>query len=334
MKIVNCKLKIILALLIVVLASNLTTKAAHAQGVSLSTYPSTIHLRVQPPADVRSSFSIQNISAETVKLNIILKPFKADTAQDGKLLYSEGNDPTIFKKIQVVDNGFAVSSIELGPKQSKTLSLRIDVDEKEPTTDYYFSVIFLTAEPGSADETATDATARSNAQAGIALNVLMNVGPKELPRGYLEEFSTPAFRSSGPVPFTVKLKNNGVHYFTPKGVILIKNIFGQTVGRIDLQNANILAGTGRTLVGTPYQTSAKIHAANSDLSSQQAVWPEKFLLGFYKADLSIALSEEGPLFTQTISFLALPTTFLIGLSIAGLIILLITLRIRRKLRES
>lgn len=340
-------LKVTLAVCCIALISHFLAHFAWAEGVSLSTYPSTIQIRAQTPGDIRSGFTIENKSEETVKLVIQLKPFKADITNDGRLIYIENNDPPIFKKVQVVDNGFAVSNIELGPKQSKNLTLRVQLDGQEQPQDQYFSVVFLTVDPPLTDEPVEDAVARSNAQAGIALNVLMSIGPKALPRGYLEEYSTPAFRTSGPVPFTVKIKNNGTHYFTPKGVILIKNIFGQTVGKIDLQNANILAGTSRSLVGTPYQVSANNTAEKSSVSLETpnlstvekdnkdlySVWPEKFLFGFYKAELSIALSENGPLFTQTISFFAIPTNFLIGLSILALIVLLIGLRIRKKLKE-
>lgn len=340
-------LKITISILVVAVVTHFLANFAWAEGVSLSTYPSTIQLRAHQAGDVRSGFTIENKSEATVKLLIQLKPFKADITNDGRVVYIENNDPPIFKKVQVVNDGFAISSLELGPKQSKNLTLRVQVDGGEKPADYYFSVIFLTVEPPLTDEAVEDAVARSNAQAGIAMNVLLSIGPKELPRGYLEEFSTPPFRSSGPVPFIVKMKNNGTQFYTPKGVILIKNIFGQVVGKIDLQNANILAGTSRSLVGTHYQSTAKTSAENSteslptdnhlrgqkDDNQLYSVWPEKFLLGFYKAELSIALSENGPLFTQTISFLAIPTNVLIGLAILALAVILISLRIRKKLKE-
>lgn len=320
--------------------SNVST--AHAQGVSLSTFPSTLRLQAQPPEDIRAGFTVKNQTAETVKLDIMLKPFKADAANDGKVLYVEGNDPPILKQTQVVDDGFAVSSIELGPKQSKQLELHINLNEKEPISDYYFSVIMLAAEPEAPDETPNEVTAYSIAQAGIAMNVLLAVGPKEQPLGYLEDFSTPVYRDSGPVPFTVKVANRGPHYFTPKGVVLIKNIFGQTVGRLDIQNANILAGTSRSLTSIPYTQSANTNPSkSSDLStlptqylSQYAVWPEEFLLGFYTADLSIALSEDGPVLNQTIRFAAFPAKLLMATGVIITLILLIIYRVRKKLRDS
>lgn len=312
----------------------LGTRPVHAQGISLSTYPSTIQLRAEAKTEAKAGFMIENKSSNSVKLKVALKPFKADTTNDGKLIYIEGNDPAIFKQIQILDKEQPVASIELGPKQSKQLSLQIAIGQHEPDTDYYFSIIFLADEPNKTQEASMDATAQSYAQAGIAMNVLLHVGPKETPHGYLEEFSTPQFRTAGPVPFIAKIKNNGNHYFTPKGVILIKNIFGQTVGRIDLQNANILASTSRSLIGIPYDKSASAdQSKKQNFSSQLPMWPEKFLLGYYTAELSVALSEEGPVLTNSVQFLAIPLHVLIGIAITALLILFVSLRIRRRLRE-
>jgi hypothetical protein len=307
----------------------------HAEGTALSTFPTTLQLRGQPPADVRSGFSISNQGTKTVKLNVILRPFKADAANDGKVLYLEGNDPKLLQKVQIIDNGYAVSTLELGPKQTKNLQVRVQILPGEPITDYYFSVIFLTVENLPKQDAGKDAKVLSTIQEGIALNVLVASGPKELPNASIAEYSTPStFRDSGPVAFTVKIRNNGPHFVTPKGVILIKNIFGQTVGRLDLQNTNILAGTTRSMIGTPYNKAANSDAAPSDITSSTAVWPEKFLLGIYSANLSLALSEDGPVFNQTIRFIAFPSKLLLILGIIALVLLLISLRIRKKLKNS
>src|SRR5436305_2036092 len=85
-------------------ASNLIPQV-HAEGVALSTFPTTLQLRAQAPADMRSGFSLSNQSSQTVKLNILLRPFKADPSNDGKVQYLEGNDPKLLKRVQIIDNG-------------------------------------------------------------------------------------------------------------------------------------------------------------------------------------------------------------------------------------
>jgi hypothetical protein len=301
---------------------------AHAEAFALSTHPTTIQMKAQIPADLRSGFSISNQSEQSVKLNILLRPFKPDPANDGKVQYVEGNNPKLLQRVQIIDNGYAVSTVELGPKQTKNLQVRVQLQKGDPITDYYFSVIFLTSEELPKQDASKDASVLSTIQEGIALHVLVASGPKELPNAAIAEYSTPSrYRDSGPVPFTVKIRNNGPHFVTPKGVILITNIFGQTVGRIDLQNTNILAGTTRSMIGTPYQSAAKTPSPAS------SVWPEKFLLGIYTAHLSIALSADGPVYNQTIRFIAFPSKLLLILGLGMLLILLISLRIRKKLKD-
>jgi hypothetical protein len=267
-----------------------------------------------------------------------LRPFKPDPANDGKVQYVEGNNPKLLQRVQIIDSGYAISTLELGPKQTKNLQLRVQMQPGEPITDYYFSVIFLTSKELPKQDTGSNASVISTIEQGIALNVLVGSGPKELPNAAIAEYSTPSsYIDSGPVAFTVKIRNNGPHFVTPKGVILIKNIFGQTVGRVDLQNTNILAGTTRSMLGTPYQPSAKTADSptvdNPDVLSSISVWPEKFLLGLYTADLSLALSADGPVFNQTIRFIAFPSKLLLILGIIAVIILLISLRVRKKIKD-
>lgn len=318
----------LLLILFICLFIDISAPRAHAQSISLSTYPSTIQLRTEGQAQTSAGFTIENKSDEPIKLKIALKPFKPDMTNDGKVIYLEGQTPSIFKHVKIMDNESAVTDIELGPRQSKQLKITIAIDETMPNSDHYFSVIFLHEAKELPRDLQNEASAQTIIQGGIAINVLLQVGPKEVPHGLLEEFSTLPYRTSGPVPFTVKVKNNGNHFITPKGIILIKNIFGQTVGRIDLQNANIIAGTSRFMTGTPYIENAN---KKTTFSTEKTVWPEKFLLGLYTAELSLSLSDEGPILYHSLRFLALPIHILFITVFIAWIIIMIIIRIRRRI---
>src|SRR5438445_12293708 len=102
------------------------------------------------------------------------------------------------------------------------------------------------------------------------MNVLLSVGAKDQsleqtkqPKGSLEEFSAPLSMESGPLPFTIRVKNTGMHFMSVKGVILVKNMFGQTVGRIDIPPTNILANSDRFLANSEEKTT----------SSPKVLWP-------------------------------------------------------------
>src|SRR5207249_2162178 len=138
--------------------------------------------------------------------------FRPSDNEDGQVQYLSENDPfpgkdkQIFQKVQVVDNGIAVHSLSLGPKEQKKLQLRVVVPKDEPLSDYYFSIIFL-GSPQADDSTDSpqDQSNVSNAQAGVAMNVLLSIGQTDQPKAYLQEFSAPLYLESGPVPFTVRV---------------------------------------------------------------------------------------------------------------------------------
>lgn len=309
------------------------TGRVYADGVSLSVSPPLLQIEAIPPADARAPLTITNKSDQTVNLRIILNEFTDSGQNNGTLQYLgandlfQGADKNILQKVALVDKGYSLDTLTLGPQQQKKLTLRILLPKKEPYSDYYFSLIFL-AEPNPSEQSSSQSDQQeenntSTARGGIAANVLLSVGPKNNPKGAIEEFSTAPYIESGPVHFSVRVRNNGSHFITPKGVILIKNMFGQTVGRIDLASSNILSGTVRSLFAIDSQATA--------VTQPEALWREKFLLGIYSASLSVALSDNGPIYTKSLHFIAFPITLLVGIVLAIVLTIIIYIRIKRRM---
>lgn len=313
-------------------------RPAFASEVSLSIAPPLIQIEAIPPADVTTPLIIENKGDQTVEVQILFKPFKADETANGQIKYLDEKeiiaspDKNILQKIQIIDNDAAVKNFELGPKQEKNLQVHVGVPAKEPYADYYYSIVFL-ASPPQADKPAQNAkdANNSNAQTGIAANLILSIGPKDNPKGYIQEFSAPPLLESGPVPFTIKVQNAGSHVITPKGMILIKNMFGQIIGRIDLAPSNILAGSQRSLFALPQNKKANIEF---DLDHPQAIWPEKVLFGPYTATLNLAISEKGPLYTRSLHFFVAPIQVVIGFIVSLCLITMMYIRIRAKLKEN
>ena len=303
---------------------------ARAEGIALKVSPPILQIEAIPPTDFRAPFTIENPSDDPVSLKIIFRPFKSTFAEDGTLEYITekdlfpGADKDIFEKVAVVDENLVVESLELGPRQKKELELYAHIPKGAPYSDYYFSIIFLTQPQNAGPTPSLDNGNTSSAQAGIAINVLLSVGPKNDAKGQIEEFGTNNFFEDGPVPFTLRVKNTGSRFISPRGLILIKNMFGQAVGRVEIAETNILSGTTRALASdTPLPENTR----KGD--SPQIIWPERFLLGYYTATLSLALSEDGPLYTREVHFMAFPGKLLIGLLIAVGIVFVIIRRIRK-----
>src|SRR5262249_54622748 len=131
-----------------------------------------------------------------------------------------------------------------------------------------------------------------------------------------------------------KVKNASTHFISPKGVILIKNFFGQTVGRIDIPPTTILAGTDRYLIDSKH---AMADLSTHDLArlnnTPTVIWPEKFLFGFYTATLSLSLSHGNVLYTRTIYFAAFPYTAILIILVLIYLSFLFVKRLRKKLAE-
>jgi hypothetical protein len=313
----------------------LTSKTALAQSVDVGIYPPIIQIEAKPPATPKANLFIQNNSDSPLDLNIVLKPFTTSDLENGQVSFSTDQnfaDPNILQKVQILDAGNPVTSVYLGPKEKKDLSMQIEIPGNEPLSDYYFSLLFVSKTGDFSNVNL------SQVSAAIATNVLLSIGPKGSIQGYIQQFSTPFFVNNGPIPFAVRIKNTSSHFITPKGEILIKNLFGQTIGKITLLQSNILANTSRRITDdlqipgreTDFAKIKDVVLANK---YPVAVWPEKYLFGLYTATLTVSLSDQGPTFSREIHFFAFPLEAFISLTIIVLIISFIILRIKKKLPD-
>lgn len=319
-KIKNLKLKILLLIVLLCIAGSFA-QTVKAESLSLAIDPSIIEINAIPPTAITSSLNIQNKSDTQITLQIQLKPFKAK-GENGELEYSR-EALEILKNIQIMDGGTPVENITLGPKQQKSLNLNIDIPQDTNISDYYFSIIFI-----STDSSPIESNSSIN-QIGIATNVLLSVGEKEIPKTAIEEFSSGIFFEKGPVPFTVRVKNGGAHFIKPKGEITIKNMFGQSIGKLDLSGTNVLSNSIRAIPNNIYMQELRLQDASAKAKSSLSfthpivLWKESFLLGLYSATLSTTMSAEGPAYTRTIHFLAFPfqgLIIIVIMVIAGIII--------------
>lgn len=338
---------------------------AQASALSLGIDPPIIVINAIPPTAVTSSLNIQNKSDVQVTLRIQLKLFKTK-GENGELEHSK-EAPEFFKNIQVVDANVPVENITLGPRQQKSLNLNVNIPQdtsasvRPPATspnqsqanqtdvagevglarqnntqalaggrDYYFSIVFISTNSSSIESNS------SINQVGIATNVLLSIGAKEIPKANIEEFSSNIFFERGPVPFTIRVKNTSAHFVKPKGEITIKNMLNQSIGKLDLYGVNILSGSIRAIPNDIYMQELRLKDNLNtkgkypvDFRRPIALWKESFLLGLYSANLNISMSNEGPVFTRTIYFFAFPFQGLIIIVI--LVIIGIVVRNRLKL---
>lgn len=349
MKTKNCKLKtIFLALLATCYLLPATQVGAASFDLSVS--PPIFQIELTPPAAVRAqkTLTLENTGDDPLSLHLVYKAFKP-LGDNGELEYlkegeSVGNDPYIIDKVSILADDQAVSTINLPPKTKRDYDLSVAIPKDEPPGDYYFSLLFVSEASGELPQSSV-----SQAAGAVAVNVLLSIGPKTRTTGTIEEFSTDFFQNEGPVPFTVKIKNTSNHFIYPQGQIVITNMFGQNIGKIELLPVNILSNSTRSLpskeqfVALQQLQDAKTGKTKEDVKTLQtlktlgtfnssvALWPEKFLLGPYTATMTIALSQEGPVYVRSINFIGVPVSILGGFVVATLLILAIGRRLRHRL---
>lgn len=319
---------------------------SRAEELSLSVDPPLIHMTRNVSDEVSAKVVVKNSGASTLDLKVLLRPFRA-LSEDGSIeIIPENQVPipykNLFSDIKIIDSGLEVRELKLAPEQAKNLEIKISSDFISEPGDYYFTIIFL----GESESTPPDTSTRdeesaqeeivsghSVIEAGIGVNVILGANTEFVPQAEIAEFSAPRTVESGPVAFNVRIKNNGARVIRPKGVILIRNMFGQTVGRVDLDQVNVLAGGIRILPGADFTGRIGKNSDKPEGINEAAIWPEGFLLGLYSADLSLALSDEGPVLNKTIYFVGLPViTAIIFLLFIGFVIFII-FRVNHYLRR-
>jgi hypothetical protein len=314
----------------------LNTKPANAQSVNLRTYPSLIQIKAQTPSDLSTNITIENLTDASVNVDTQLRMFKAGDKGTGELdfLSPIENPNGILQKIHLIEGENEITGLTLGPNQKKRLSVKIDLKDTAELRDYYFSVIFLSRPINyQAQDPQTDSqNSFSIINAGVATNFLISIGGPIESAGTIEEFSAPQYSQSGPIAFKIKMQNNTSKYISPSGTIYIKNMFGQTVGKVDILPKNILANSSRYLT-SPNSKPENLSSLISHLSSPKAIWPEKFLLGFYEAQLNMQTSDSGQTATRTIRFFVFPTKFSIIFALCLILFLLIYRRVKQKLSQ-
>lgn len=326
----NDSMKFLLAIPLFLLF--LFSNQAYAQEFHVSIEPTVIQIDSTPPAKFQAPFRIKNLSNSTVKLTPLVVPIKP--REDGKidlLLGEENSLATVIKeRLVILDGQTKVEELELRAGEAKDLLLFMDVLEGDPAGDFYFSLVF------TSDGTIIDETSTSSIPAGIAMNVLVSIGPKVSATATIEDFSTNKVLGSGPVFFNLKLRNTGRHLIQPEGNVVIKNMFGKKVADIKILPQYVLSESSRYLIDS---TQASPSAQISELLSHKGqnnpviIWGEKFLLGFYTAEAKLYVEENGAEVVNRITFFAIPVQILVIVSGVIFVMLGIFLRIGMKLRK-
>ncbi len=304
---------------------------AESNTFSLGISPPIIVVNAKPPANVEAKVTIQNKSETTQNLALNFKTFRLSTKANGQIEYLPDNQiedryNLIFKKLKVYDGETELNTLKLNPFQSKSLTLRLYVDPSIASGDYYISVLFVS-------NTNTSAISSSTTLGGIGTNLILSIGEREQFKGSISQFNVPFFVTNGPVPFTLLIGNDGDNYFQPRGRVSIRDMFGRDQGFIEILPQYVPAHSKRYIIDTLQALPSKTELDyQSSLSQDHPVMilPKKFLFGIYTASLNVKLSENGPTFQRSVSFISLPIYLIFAFTLFSFIIIGVYVKVKKK----
>lgn len=285
----------------------------HATGTSLSIKPAVVQVDIKEDSPVTIPITIQNGSDNSVRLKSLLVSFTPTAKNDGSITLETHIRP----QYQALFGNIAINEkreINLAPYESKTVNIGINTYKNVSKQDYYFTLSFI------AQDDALPVQSQSKINAGIGLNIILSYQNISNPSMQVSGFETDFLGFRGPVIFTALASNTGSKVGTTLGTLDITNMFGQTVSRTLLKNTLILAHSFRYL-------EAKDQAARAN---NQIVWNERFILGIYKATLTIQNEKRNS--TKSIYFIRIPLNYLISLIIISAFAAGVLIKVRKRIK--
>ncbi len=277
-------------------------------GQALEIGPPVINLSADPGETVKAQISLRDIA----KTNLVVTNEINDFVADGEsgvpkiLLDTDETSPYSMKSWIT-----PVPKFTLIPKQVKQLAITVTVP-KDASPGGYYSLIRFTGTPPDIDGTGVSLSA------SLGALVLMTVKGEAREMLSIEEFSvtrngnSSSIFESMPNGVLERLRNTGNIHEQPVGQIDIKDMFGNLVGTVIVNNPSprsILPNSTRKL----------------EQQIDEKVVGNKFFFGQYTANLSLTYGVNNQVLNASATFWVIPYT-LLAIIIVSLVVLFFVLR--------
>lgn len=266
-----------------------TTDDQTSSSQALEISPPVVNLSGNPGETVKTQISIRDVANVPLVVKGQVNDFVASD-EDGipKILLNDGEESPYSMK-----SWFApLSQLNLEPKKIQNLTVTINIPANAAPGGYYSTIRFTATAPG------VDGSGVS-LSASLGALILMRVKGDANEALSIAEFTTidsngkSAWLFEGiPVDFLLRAKNDGNLHQQPVGQATIKDMFGNTVGlvNINLERKNVLPGSTRKF----------------EAPLDKAVLGDRMLFGRYTADLVLTYGTSSQKTTTSISFWVIP----------------------------
>jgi hypothetical protein len=257
-------------------------------GVGLSIQPNKISHTIEPGESVSGVIILKNASDSDVKVEVEVNDF-IPTPGTGDFHFVDRAEGVTSVRDWVTIKSPADFIFKKG--ESKEIPYTIKAPKNAEPGSHFGIAFFMASKIGD--------TGQLKVGTRVGMVIYVTVPGNFLQKGKLLGFSAPKFIQKGPVNFKIKFENTGTVHFEPKGSIQITNILGKEVANVPVSGALVLP------------TGVKDFTVN---------WPVNFLLGRYKAEISLKDGEGNVLTARSVAFYAFPLWYLASFILAVLVI--------------
>ena len=257
-----------------------------AQAVTIS--PLNFEVNANSGDVISNVIRIYNDTDADMPVNMETQDFVA-AGERGEVLIKEGGNESYSLQSWVTLNP---KTFVIPPKSSQMVEFTIRVPANAEPGGHYASVLASVSGGSSTTGTGVAQKVGSLLLLEVAGDIVENLG--------VSDFEAPAFSEYGPESLSARFSNDGTVHLKPRGFVLVKNMFGGEVVKVDLPQLNVLPQSTRKVdiplklgnqFGRYEATLAAIYgASNEPISAVTVYWviPYK-LLAVYGGILLVLL---------------------------------------------
>ena len=204
---------------------------SNAQAVSIS--PLNFEVNANPGDVMSNIVRIYNDTDADMPVSMGVQDFVA-AGEKGEVLIKEGGNATYGLENWVTLNP---QTFTIPPNSSQLIEFTIRVPANAEPGGHYASV--LASISGSVSGTGTGVAQK------VGSLLLLNVAGDVVENLGVSDFEAPTFSEYGPESLSARFSNDGTVHLKPRGFVLVKNMFGGEVAKVDLPQLNVLPQSTR-----------------------------------------------------------------------------------------
>jgi hypothetical protein len=291
----------------------------HAKALSIGTAPTHEKLQLEPGETYEDNFTLWNLENSTTTYYVKVSSFRQIQNQPGSAIFltEEEDAKNPYSASDWVDVEKEV--LELIPNRNVTVNYTITVPEELALGEYNAEIYFISEEAQKQEATATYSVLSSG------IPILVTIGDEYAESAEILDFysTKKIYEKPSFTTLVTYIQNLGDTHITPKGDIVLTNIFKQEVGRIIFNDKN----------QSILRDNSGIYESNWDL--EKYIEEGKIALGPITAETIILYRRNNPGFSvlnATTTFWIIPWKLII-LILTVIIVVYVAFKLKNKKKK-